>query len=110
MDEKTTRRRYELMDRICYSVCIGNEFQTVRAVRAWVKLGVQGELPDELTEWKFDLIRQKALIIQSLRDIGVPELSLEDVSVEYTARIYQAGDVRGCRRIREEMAVRVTLL
>ncbi|MCD8076569.1 MAG: AraC family transcriptional regulator [Lachnospiraceae bacterium] len=106
MDEKTIRRRYELVDRICYSVCIGNEFQTVRAVRAWVKLGVQGELPDELTEWKFDLIRQKALIIQSLRDIGVPELSLEDVSAEYTSRIYQAMDVRECRRILEEMAVR----
>ncbi|MCD7819787.1 MAG: helix-turn-helix domain-containing protein [Lachnospiraceae bacterium] len=99
-------KRYELIDRICYSVCIGNEFQTLRAVRERNELGMPGRLADELTEWKYDLISQKALIIQSLREIGIPVSMLNDVNAEFTVRIEEAPDVAQCRRIAEKMAVR----
>ncbi|MCD8022202.1 MAG: helix-turn-helix domain-containing protein [Lachnospiraceae bacterium] len=104
--EKIRRKRYEQMDRICYSVCIGNEFQTLRAVRERNKLGIPGRLPEPLTEWKYDLIWQEALIAQSLREIGVPEASLDEVCTEFTGRIYRATGLLECRRISEEMAVR----
>ncbi|MCD8104569.1 MAG: AraC family transcriptional regulator [Lachnospiraceae bacterium] len=104
MKEDRVRRRYELVDRICYSVCIGNEFQTLRAVREWKELGIPGRLQDELTEWKYDLIWLGAMILQSLRGIGVPDFWLESARAEYTQKIAGADSVSDCHHLAEEIA------
>ncbi len=106
LDEQQQVLRYELLDRICYNACEGNEFQTLRAVRERNALGMPGVLKDELEEWKYDLIRQMALLAQSLRKIGVSELTLDEVQAEFSGRIYLALDQSDCRLISEEMAIR----
>ncbi|MCD7744209.1 MAG: helix-turn-helix transcriptional regulator [Lachnospiraceae bacterium] len=107
MNEEKTLKRYELQDRICYSVCVGNEYQTKKAVREWMDLGVQGRITDRLTEWKYHLIQMMALMIQSLREIGVPELSLEETRAEFTAKIFEGADTDSCQGLFEELSVRL---
>ncbi|MCD7957335.1 MAG: helix-turn-helix domain-containing protein [Lachnospiraceae bacterium] len=104
MKEDRVRRRYELADHICYSVCSGNESQALRAVREWNELGASGRLPDELTEWKYDLIWLTALMMQSLRGIGVPDFWLENARMDYMERIDRAESVPECHRLAEESA------
>ncbi|MCC8066537.1 MAG: helix-turn-helix domain-containing protein [Clostridiales bacterium] len=104
--DQTEQRRVELMDHVCYSICIGNEFQTLRAVRERNELGMPGRIPDELTEWKYDLITQKALIMQSLHEIGIPVSLLDRTNTEFIRKIYGAADTGECLRISEQMAVR----
>ncbi len=106
MDEQRQMQRYELMDKICYNVCDGNEFQTLQSVRERNALGMPGTIRDELTEWKYDLIWQMAQITQSLRDRDVPALSLNEIQKDFFRLIYQAGDQQECRQISEEMALR----
>ncbi len=106
LDEEKRQQRFELMDRICFSVCEGNEFQALRAVRQRNELGIPDTFRDELTEWKYDLILQESLIMQSLRNVGVPDLPLDDVYAEFSRRIYFACDLPECRMISEEMVIR----
>ncbi len=106
MDEQQRQQRFELMDGICYNVREGNELRALHDVRERNAIGVSGTLGNEITEWKYDLIWQMAQLTQSLLDVGIPEESLNDVQEEFFRRIYQAGDVKECRVVAEEMAVR----
>ena len=99
-------RRYELMDELLRGIRDGNEYQALRAMQARNEVRVPGLLQDELTEWKYDLIQTKALIIQELRRLRVIDVLLEDIHTGYTQRIYEAADTEECRRIGEEMVTR----
>ena len=99
-------RRYELMDELLRGVRDGNEYQALRAMQARNEVRIPGLLQDELTEWKYDLIQTKALIIQELRRLRVIDVLLEDIHTGYTRRIYEAADVEECRQIGEEMVTR----
>ncbi len=107
MNEEQIQQRYELQDRICYSVCVGNEYQTQKAVRELTDMGTISRVSDNLTGWKYDLIWLMALMIQSLREVGVPELSLEEVRAEFTTKIFDATDADRCRNLLEEIALRL---
>lgn len=96
-------KRYELIDRILQSVREGNEFQAVLAVRERNGLRTPGRLGNELMEWKYDLIQLKALMMQTLREIGVLDMLLDGVHTEFTRRIDAAFCVDECRSLAEEM-------
>ena len=99
-------RRYELTDRILQGIREGNEYQALQAVRIKNEIKMPGRLNDELTEWKYEVIQLKSLIIQELRRLGVIDLLLDGVQTEFTRKAYEASSVEECKRISEEMAVR----
>ncbi|MDO4323745.1 MAG: helix-turn-helix domain-containing protein [Lachnospiraceae bacterium] len=99
-------RRYELTDRILQGIREGNEYQALRAVQARNNMKMPGRLNDELTEWKYDVIQLKSLIIQELRRLGVIDLLLDGVHTEFTRKAYEASSVEECKQISEEMAIR----
>ncbi len=99
-------RRYELMDDLLRGIRDGNEYQALQALRARNQMKVPGLLKDELTEWKYDLIQTKALIIQELRRNRVVDVLLDDIHMGFTQHIYEAADVEECRKIGEEMTAR----
>lgn len=99
-------KRYELTDRILQGIREGNEYQTLQAVQARNHMKMPGRLNDELTEWKYDVIQLKSLIIQELRHLGVTNLLLEGIHTEFTRKVYGASSVEECKQISEEMAVR----
>jgi YesN/AraC family two-component response regulator len=99
-------RRYELTDRILQGIRDGNEYQALWAVRARCEMQLPGRLDDELTEWKYDMIQLKALILHELRHLGVTELLLDSAHTEFTQKIDQAATVEECRKLSEEMVVR----
>lgn len=96
-------RRYELQDRILQSIREGNEYQAVSMVRERNQIKLPGRLRDELTEWKYDLIQMKALIIQMVREKGISDLMLDSIHTELTQRIDRAVSVEECHRVAEEM-------
>ncbi len=98
-------RRYELMDELLRGIRDGNEYQALQAMQNRNKLRIPGLLKDELTEWKYDLIQTKALIIQELRRSRVIDVLLDDIHMGFTQHIYEAADVEECRRIGEEMVI-----
>lgn len=104
---KTVARRYELTDRLLYAVREGNEYQVLKMIQEWNSLPLPGRLEDELTEWKYDLVQIKSLIIQELRRCGVMDLLLENLNTEFTQRIHAAASAGECREIAELMALRL---
>lgn len=102
--EQSRQKSYELLERICYSIREGNEVQAVRAVKERNELGMPGLLEHELDEWKYDLVQQKTLALHTLREIGVPDLLLDEAHSKYTSRIFAAADVTECRSLAVEMA------
>lgn len=103
---ENVEKRYELIDRMLRGIRDGNEYQAIQALRERNMMKLPERLDDELTEWKYDLIQIKALVIQELRRAGVPDLLLDDTHIEFTRRIYRAADVEECRKLSEEMAAR----
>lgn len=99
-------KRYELMDRIVQSIREGNEYHAVEMVRERNHVVLAGRLKDELTEWKYDLIQIKALIIQALRHMGMSDLLLDGIHTEFTQRIDQAASIEECQSLSEEMVRR----
>lgn len=99
-------KRYELMDRIVQSIREGNEYHAVEVIRERNRVELAGRLKDELTEWKYDLIQIKALIIQGLRHMGMADLLLDSIHTEFTQRIDKAVSIEECRLLSEEMVRR----
>lgn len=99
-------KRYELMDQIVQSIQEGNEYRAVEIVRERNNAGIAGRLEDELSEWKYDLIQTKTLIIQALRHMGMADLLLDGIHTEFTRRIHHADSVEECRTLSEEMVRR----
>jgi YesN/AraC family two-component response regulator len=98
-------KRYELTDKILQGIREGNEYQTLQAVRERCRMQLPGRLDNELTEWKYDMIQLKALILHELRRLGVTELLLDSAHTEFTQKIDQAATVEECRKLTEEMVV-----
>lgn len=98
--------RYAQMDQMLRSVREGNEYQALRALQARNTMGIPGSLEDELTEWKYDLIQTKALIIQELRRVGVMDMLLDGAHTEFTQRIFHAASIEECQKLGEEMIIR----
>lgn len=99
-------RRFELMDAVLQSVREANEYQAVHSVRARNEIAVPGRIEDELTEWKYELIQMKALLIQTLRELGVMDLLLDGIHLEFTRRIDAAKSAEECKALSEEMVRR----
>lgn len=99
-------KRFELMDRIVQSIREGNEYQAVKVTRERNALAMAGRLKDELTEWKYDLIQEKALIIQALRYMGMADILLDGIHTEFTQRIDRASSIDECMLLSEEMVRR----
>lgn len=99
-------KRYQLADQLMQSVREGNQYLALQAVRARSALTPPGRLPDELEEFKYDLIQIKSLLIQTLREIGVPELLMDAVHTEFTQKIYLAQSIEECKLLAEEMVRR----
>lgn len=99
-------KRYELTDRILQGIREGNEYQALQALQAKNEMKTPGRLNDELTEWKYEVIQLKSLIIQELRRLGVMDLLLDGVHTEFSQKAYAASSVEECKGILEEMAVR----
>lgn len=96
-------RRYELLDMIVQGVEEGNEYQAVNALRERNKVQMPGRLRNELTEWKFDLVQIKALMMNAVRKKGISDLMVDGIHTEFTQRIDRAASVEECHKISEQM-------
>lgn len=105
-EDKVTKR-YQLADRLMQAVREGNEYQALQIIRERNALILPGRLADALTEFKYDMIQTKTLVIQVLREIGVPELMLDGVHAEYTQKIARAENLGECCVLAEEMVQRL---
>jgi YesN/AraC family two-component response regulator len=94
---------YELMDRVIQSVREGNEYQAVEMIRARNRVRRVRRLSDELTEWKYDFIELRTLLMHELRSSGMSELLLDTAQAEFVQRIEQARTVEECQKLSEEM-------
>ncbi len=99
-------RRFELMDAVLQSVREANEYQAVHSVRMRNELPLPGRIEDELTEWKYELVQMEALLIQTLRELGVMDLLLDGIHLEFAQRIYAARGIEECKALSEEMTRR----
>ncbi len=104
--EERLLKRQELMDRVCFSVREGNDFQALRAIRERNELGIPGLIDDPLSEWKYELTEMRVLLSVTLRSAGIPATLILNLEGEFTRRIHMALDVTECIHLTEEMVLR----
>ena len=89
---------------LCQSIREGNEYAACQIMEERFAAGNAGRLQDELTELKYDLVLLLGLMGQSLREIGIENLHLEQVYTDSLRKIEQADDIEQCRRLSAEIA------
>lgn len=100
-------RRYELENQILQGIREGNQYQALQAFHRRAEIKAPGRLENELIEWKYDLLRLLSTMLQELHRIRGVDFLLEGVYTEFVQRLHRAVYVEECKRLTEEMLVRL---
>lgn len=103
-------RRFRLTGQILQGIREGNLYLAEKSLQERNQLPLQGNLQDELTEWKYDLVVLMALMNQVLQGQGMECLILDSIHMRYIQRINVLESVEDCKKMGEEMVQEYCLL
>ena len=92
-----------LSDKILWAISEGNELQAKAAAEEQIRVGMRGILDNEVTEWKYYLIRMMTLLVYRACENGSMYEYFDGFAVAFLRRIDSAGTVEECHRIFKDL-------
>ena len=92
-------------EKLIFAVKEGNEYQALAAVREQVKQGLNDRLGDEVSEWKYYLVRVLTLLTYVPDGSFMANRYFDAIAGKYLQKIHQAVNVKELHLLLEEIVL-----